>query len=109
MHPNTKRAFYGPYKPFPHGIAPKQPVEPIRIAVEEYMAENDLNWAEMAYKLGFIAHKRKRGDGNRLRRRLGLLPLHGKKRGLETAKEVRYETAVFIIREIGRAPWEFGI
>lgn len=49
------------------------PVEPVREAVLAYMRETDVGWSTLALRLGWVRSGNK-GDGARLKRRLGLMP-----------------------------------
>jgi hypothetical protein len=82
------------------------PVEPIRIAVEDYLTKRQLTLGALFPQLGW------EGEASHLHKRikvmLGMIYYnsHGKRK---KQQRITIEYAGDIIRAIGRDPWEFGI
>jgi len=86
-------------------------VEPIRIAVEKYLKENEKTLTKLAYELGWINHRTKPscGDLSRLRRTLGMRSVKRRDGTYGFQVRVNHKTALLLIKAIDRDPWEFGI
>jgi hypothetical protein len=82
------------------------PVEPIRIAVEDYLNKRELTVKDLFDRLGW------EGSNCHLHKRIKVMlgmtyyNSHGKRK---KQQRITIEYAGQIIRAIGRDPWEFGI
>lgn len=78
-------------------------LEPIQDAVQAYVAEH--SWKELCEALGWMESESK-PESARLQRALGL---RKQSNSGKSNKRMNHDTAVSIIRAIGRAPREFDL